>query len=274
MSAGKLFTRFHAARGEPNHNSPKHIILLHGWGMHSGVWAQTIDLLTEQYDVTVVDLPGYARSKNAVKNIIDSHPAQDFDVVCEQLSEVTDQPALWLGWSLGGLFAMGVALKSPALVEKLIMVASSPRFVSDKNWNAMQTDVFNDFSQQLQENYQLTLKRFMSLQTRNSENSSAVLKLLRQQWRDVETPAQSVLESGLNILQSIDMRDELNKLKCPLSFIYGQLDTLARPELLNDMKDYGAAFNSVIIDKAAHAPFLSHPQQFSAAVKESIENHG
>ncbi len=42
--------------------------------------------------------------------------------------------ALWLGWSLGGLVALRAALDYPANVRGLVMIASSPRFVSAPDW--------------------------------------------------------------------------------------------------------------------------------------------
>jgi len=97
---------------------------------------------------------------------------------------------------------------------------------------------------------------------------------LRQQWRRVAAPSCHVLEAGLKILMNTDLRLQLSKLQCPLSFIYGQLDTLARPGLLSIMKKYHSSFDSVIIEKAAHAPFLSHPALFQQYVMQLTKRHG
>ena len=35
------------------------LVLLHGWGMHGGLWSDWADELGEWFRVTVVDLPGH-----------------------------------------------------------------------------------------------------------------------------------------------------------------------------------------------------------------------
>ncbi len=247
-----------------------HIVLLHGWGTHSGVWRQMADLLSH-FRVTTLDLPGYAGNSKACNEYSGS---DNFENMVEQLAESITSPAIWVGWSMGGLLAMGVALKVPQRVKQLVLVASTPRFTSDTDWQAMEPDTFIDFAEQLKQDYDKTLKRFMSLQTMNSENRGALLKLLRQQWHDLEAPSSVVLESGLKILQNTDLREKMSELRCPLSFIYGQLDTMARPGLLNSMKKYHSSFSSVVIEKAAHAPFLSHPLVFKQELLKQIDLHG
>lgn len=245
------------------------IVLVHGWGVHSGVWKNTAEHLSQHFRVTVVDLPGYARSSGAYVS-----GGSGFKQTCRQLAQAITGPAIWIGWSLGGLLAAGVALEYSVKVKQLIMVASAPRFISTSIWQAMPEEAFDGFAEQLQLDYKATLKRFMLLQTRNSENSIESLKILRQQWLQVGTPSRAVLEAGLNILKTTDLRNDLKQLQCPLTFIYGQLDVMARPELLDEMKKYHTDFDSVVIKKAAHAPFLSHPTQFNQHVIKSISQHG
>lgn len=35
------------------------VVLVHGWGMHSGVWEDVVESLIDYYRVTVLDLPGH-----------------------------------------------------------------------------------------------------------------------------------------------------------------------------------------------------------------------
>ncbi|VAW80638.1 Pimeloyl-[acyl-carrier protein] methyl ester esterase BioH [hydrothermal vent metagenome] len=249
------------------------IVLLHGWGTHSGIWQQTVELLKDDFCVTVFDLPGYGSNREAF-DLGSSGP--QFDIMCEQINAAITEPAIWLGWSMGGLLATGVALKYPAKVKQLILVASTPRFISDpdSDWQAMEPKTFEVFAEQLQQDYQSTLKRFMLLQTQHADNSMASLKLLRRQWQKIEAPLSEVLEAGLTILQNTDLRNQLSRLTCHLSFIYGQLDTLARPGLLTSMKKYHTKFDWVVIQKAAHTPFLSHVEVFQKQLVKMIADNG
>ena len=39
------------------------VVLLHGWGMHSGVWEDVVEALLDHHRVTVLDLPGHGYSR-------------------------------------------------------------------------------------------------------------------------------------------------------------------------------------------------------------------
>jgi len=38
------------------------VLLLHGWGMHSGVWENVVEGLRDDYRITMLDLPGHGYS--------------------------------------------------------------------------------------------------------------------------------------------------------------------------------------------------------------------
>ncbi|KAB2856246.1 MAG: alpha/beta fold hydrolase, partial [Anaerolineae bacterium] len=39
------------------------VVLLHGWGMHSGVWEDVVEALLDHHRVAVFDLPGHGYSR-------------------------------------------------------------------------------------------------------------------------------------------------------------------------------------------------------------------
>jgi len=40
----------------------KDLVLIHGWGMHSGIWEPIIEKFSNQYTLHLVDIPGMGRS--------------------------------------------------------------------------------------------------------------------------------------------------------------------------------------------------------------------
>ena len=62
--------RFNPASEEPVNPLYSHtlgsgpdVVLLHGWGMHSGVWEDVVEALLDHHRVTVLDLPGHGYSR-------------------------------------------------------------------------------------------------------------------------------------------------------------------------------------------------------------------
>ena len=66
------------------------LVLVHGWGLHGGIWAELAQRLAQRFRVTVVDLPGHGRSSSATR--------MDIGGIADELATLVEQPALWLGW--------------------------------------------------------------------------------------------------------------------------------------------------------------------------------
>src|SRR5688500_1973147 len=88
------------------------LVMLHGWAMHGGVFAPLCAALEDRFSLHLVDLPGHGHSRD------DTTPLS-LEAVCDALLERLP-PALWMGWSLGGLFALKAALQRPDAVQGLI----------------------------------------------------------------------------------------------------------------------------------------------------------
>jgi pimeloyl-[acyl-carrier protein] methyl ester esterase len=111
------------------------------------------------------------------------------------------------GWSLGGQVALHWAIRRPRQVERLVMVASTPCFVRLDDWRyALSVEILEEFAANLQQNYEQTLKRFLSLQMRGSEQEREVLALLRDGLFSRGEPNLGALQAGLAILRDSDLR--------------------------------------------------------------------
>ena len=76
------------------------LVLLHGWGMHSGLWSPLLPWLIESYRLHLVDLPGHGYSDALV-----TPPPLSLRRVVEAVELAmaeTPAPLMILGWSLGG----------------------------------------------------------------------------------------------------------------------------------------------------------------------------
>ena len=91
------------------------LVLIHGWGMHSGVWQALVKRFSKQYMLYLVDLPGHGHSRP----IEPYHLHALADEVAEVIPGVSDV----LGWSLGGLVAQRIALNQPDRIRRLIPVS-------------------------------------------------------------------------------------------------------------------------------------------------------
>ncbi len=243
------------------------LVLVHGWGLHSGIWETIYWDLREHFRVTLVDLPGFGRSPMP-------NGDYDFEMLVEQMSHVPVERAHWLGWSLGGLVATEFALRFPERVQSLLTVASNPRFVQSDCWpTAMRPDLMDNFCTFLEEDYEGTLIRFLAIQAMGSETAKQDIKELKETVFIHGRPHVKALRGGLQILNQVDLRERLLDIKVPMYRIYGKLDSLVPAKTADAVAQLLPDSQHSILPKASHAPFLSHKNDFLQHALEFWQQH-
>ncbi|MFZ2302711.1 MAG: pimeloyl-ACP methyl ester esterase BioH [Gallionella sp.] len=241
-----------------NYGSGTPLVLIHGWGMHGGMWGEIVERLAAHFRVLVVDLPGHGHSRRQNKKQVES-----LDQIVDSLSAQFGEPLAVCGWSLGGQIALRWAMLHPQQVCRLTLVTSTPCFVRQPGWEcAMAVEKLAEFAAALQQDYATTLRRFLALQVRGSERERELLAALRSALSSRDEPDPDSLRSGLKILRGCDLRNELPGIMQPALVVAGERDTLTPPQASHYLTEKMPNARLVTIKGAAHAPFLSHPDEF------------
>jgi pimeloyl-[acyl-carrier protein] methyl ester esterase len=241
------------------------LVLLHGWGLNSAVWQEIVPTLSHHYSLHLVDLPGFGFSQNT---LIDS---ADLSLWSETvLAQLPTQFNL-LGWSMGGLIALRMALDHPSRIQRLVLTGSTPCFLQQNNWPGIRPDVLSGFNRALQSNAGKTIERFLAIQSMGSESVKEDVKRLKLWLQQRPDPSPIALKAGLQLLESIDLRAELSALRCSVLGLYGRLDSLVPVAAVPIMRSLFPDIHTVIFPQAAHTPFLSHPQLFIESLREFID---
>jgi pimeloyl-[acyl-carrier protein] methyl ester esterase len=235
------------------------LIYLHGWGLHGGIWAET----AAQVPGMTPDLPGYG-----------AYPlVQPYrvNVLADALAATLPDAVNLCGWSLGGMVALALAARHPDKVARLVLVATSPAFVQREGWShALTPEVLAEFAGSLNQDYKATLLRFLSLQARGGDQARAVIERLRESVLQRAQPAPATLAAGLELLRDVDLRDQVQQVVCPTLVVHGAYDSVcpfgAGSWLAENLPNARLAAH----ERAAHAPFLSHPAWFVAELKRFL----
>jgi pimeloyl-[acyl-carrier protein] methyl ester esterase len=234
------------------------LVLVHGWGLHGGIWDGVVAGLRDRFELIVPDLPGFGRSRGVPL------PGDAFELAA-LVSAVVPPRAVWVGWSLGALVAMAAALREPARVERLVLVSATPRFVRDADWRcAMDRMVMAAFHRDLSTDYRGTLQRFLSLQMGDGERG--LLRSLRGELFRFGEPDGDALVRGLEVLLNTDLRERVAAIKVPTLLIHGERDTLVPVGAAEYLAGRLPDARLERIAGAGHAPFLSDPQTFLGLV--------
>jgi pimeloyl-[acyl-carrier protein] methyl ester esterase len=254
------------------------LVLIHGWGMHGGIWGGIVPQLAQHFCVHCVDLPGHGRSRGKGEEGRDKGnggsevfpfplPPSPFslDAIVSELSAQLDEPINVCGWSLGGMVALRWAMRAPEKVKRLVLVASTPCFAWREDWpSGMATETLQQFAAELERDHAATLRRFLALQVRGSANERELLADLRARLFSRGEPDINALRGGLAILRDADLRGELASIRQPVLVIAGERDKLTPPQASHYLAQTLPAARAVEIGGAAHTPFLSHPEIFVA----------
>jgi len=237
--------------------------MLHGWGMHGGIWSDTAAQLAQHFQVHCVDLPGHGASAG-----IDAY---GLDRVVELLAAQFNQSITVCGWSLGGQIALHWALCEPEKLERLVLVTSTPCFVERDDWPfGIPQHTLLQFAADLEKDHTATLRRFLGLQVRGSEGERELLANLRDSLFSRGEPDIGALRDGLEILRDSDLRSVLPKIMQPTLVVSGGRDKLSPPEASHFMAHTLPNARAVEIEGAAHAPFMSHRKEFVGHVMEFL----
>lgn len=235
------------------------LVLIHGWAMHSGIFAPLTPLLGDCFRVHLVDLPGHGFS--ADDGAVD---AADW---AARVAAAVPQFALWVGWSMGGLVALHAALRHPRQVRGLVEIAESPRLLAGPDWpHGVAPDVLAEFGAGLQRNYRRAIERFLALELIGSANAQSNLRELKARVFERGEPSMRVLVDGLHVLETSDLRARLHELVQPSLWIAGRRDRLISAEAMRWSAQQSPQGSFVEIS-SGHAPFLSHPDEVARAIE-------
>lgn len=240
------------------------VVLIHGWGMHSGIWGAFAEQLAQHYRVTLIDLPGHGHSPL---------PADGYDLprLAQLLVEAAPANAAWIGWSIGGIAAIQAALLYPQAMNRLTLIGALPQFVQSEDWpHAVVPSSLETFASALENDPTQTLQRFLSLQVRGCDDEENALKMIKQQVASRPAPQLEALRLGLEILRRANLRAQLHKLSVPLQIMLGDRDMLVPLAGGLAFQELVPGAHYSIITNAGHAPFMSHREPSLQAVREFL----
>lgn len=253
------------------YGSGRPIVLLHGWGMHSGLFLPMGEHLARRHTIVAVDLPGHGES-SAYAQFADL--AQHAGYLVDQLSRLFQEGVTLVGWSLGGLLAQYLAAQYPQYIDKLILLSSTPCFRRLQDWTyAIEDKVLTGFAADLMRDYQGTLSRFLALQFLGAQQQKENLRRARELLFARPQPQPDMLLQGLRLLETSDLRTELRRVQCPTLIINGERDTLVPSVAAQYLAEHLADARAIVIEGAGHAPFLSHSDLVSFFLDRFLHEH-
>lgn len=236
------------------------LVLLHGWGMHSGAWDELAPALAARARIHAIDLPGHGHSRGETPG--------SFDEAADEIATQVPEGATVCGWSLGALFAQRLARRHPARVARLVLVAATPCFAARPGWShAMDPATLEDFAQGLARNREATLARFVRLNALNGAHSREAIRAFTARLLERGMPGADALSASLAWLRDTDLRADAPFIAAPTLIVHGTRDMLAPVEAGRWLTRHIPGATLRELTEAAHLPFFTHREAFVAAME-------
>ncbi|MES0372290.1 MAG: alpha/beta fold hydrolase, partial [Mariprofundaceae bacterium] len=226
------------------------MIFLHGWGQSKQVWHRQMEAFPE---ALFLNLPGHGDT------------AEDSNWIEAVGNQLPDSPSMIVGWSMGGMVAMQLALQYPEKIAGLVLVSTTPLFCQQEGWESgCNSELFEAFENGVQSNSAKTMSRFFAMMLHGNELSRSEYNQIAREAIDRSTPPSiTTLKTGLEYLAKTDLRKALGKLNQPTFIVHGSDDAIIPVAAGQFLAEHIPDSQWHIFEQCGHAPFLTHTNEFN-----------
>ncbi len=233
----------------------------HGWGMNAHLFDDWSEDLARYFQVNLIDLPGHGLNHDEPLSL-------DLDELANEASHIPK--GTWLGWSMGGMLALNLALKNPQQIDALIMLCATPCFVQKGHWpHGTSEQVLQQFAENLQQDVKQTIQTFLALEVMGVDDERSQLKVLKQKVFERPLPNPQALTAGLTLLRQVDLSQQLKNLQIPSLWISGRRDRLVLPQAMQQAAE-SCQGQYHMLRGSGHAPFIRQAGALTDIIKENF----
>ncbi len=243
--------------------SERTFVFVHGFGGFAEIWQWQIAALSTEALCFSVDLPGHGQAPWGDQTLSDMA-----DALCVFLAVHEVSRPIVIASSFGGLVVLKALEECPALAERLILVGSSPRFTSDKDYPAGLNEVkIRKLADQFKGDTGSVLDMFFRSLFTRVERESPQYALIKELRAKAPLPSRDALLVMLDILEKEDLRSVLGQVSIPVHFIFGEDDSICPITLIEPLKALCPSATMDVVKGGGHFPFLSYPDEFNRLVR-------
>jgi len=244
----------------------KTLLFIHGYGCDQSMWRFINPAFLKDYKLVQLDLVGCGNSDdNAYEyekyNTLQGH----VDDVLEVCNELYLKDITIIGHSISANIALLMSIQSPQLIDRLVMVCPSPRFINDNDYvgGFMQSDI-DELIETLDSNYLGWSKGIAPVIMGHPERPELALELEESFCRN--NP--DIARHFARVTFLCDNREDLEKIDTKTLIIHCENDNLASVAVGQFVHEHIKGSVLSILDTNGHCPHLSAPKETIEVMKE------
>ena len=240
-----------------SHGSGPALLFLHGWGTSGRVWgAQQVEFV-DRWRVVTVDWRGCGRSDSTP--VANDLPGAMADI--EALIAALDlgRPVL-IGSSLGAVFAVEVALRSPHLTSGVVAV-DGPAY-----WPSQGMDL-----DRVLDGLRFSRAEFVSDWVAHWFAPGTARPLIDWTIRQI-LDSSPFIDDHFPVFTTYDPRSRLADLKVPIAYLHGELDPEIPASVASECARITPEATVRIIPASGHIPHQERPAVFNQALRQALHD--
>ena len=225
------------------------VVLSHALALDRSMWSVVAAGLACGYTVVSYDHRGHGDGKQAAESFDIDNLADD---AADLIREVSDDPVVFVGLSLGGMVGQALAARHPSLLRGLAVLNSAAHYPDRTIWDTRIKAVREGGMKSIVEG---SIDRWLTPTFRQSPAGQEVAQRLRTVLLRTDAHAYA---STCDAIARMDLRDGNRRIKVPTLVIAGRQD-LATPlgmsqGIVSDILNAGLAEIDAAHVSAAEAP--------------------
>ena len=240
------------------------LLLVHGIMMSHKVWDHQVAEFAQKYRVVCVDLRGFGQSTA-------SNPGVSFEDHANDLVEIIDRLQLrdvtLVGWSMGGAIGQVLAAEHGSKISRLVLVDTTPQLLASAEFpHALPAEAAMQLGQLLSTDFAQGCAAFCSMIAPEDADATKLLTTIAAATSP-GVALSAFASSGPRSLIGL-----LPQISTPTRIIAGADDRICLPPASEYLAEHIPGCNQAVswIESAGHAPFLTRPKEFNAALTAAL----
>jgi 2-succinyl-6-hydroxy-2,4-cyclohexadiene-1-carboxylate synthase len=237
------------------------VVVIHGFTQSAQSWGAIGAALASDHQVIALDAPGHGRSASV---------AADLPTGADLMTASVGTAASWLGYSMGGRYALHVAVRHPEVVARLVLVSATAG-LDDPEARRVRRKADEGLADRIEREGVERFVRWWLARPLFSTLPSEAAALDSRLDNTAAGLASSLRLAGTGTQQPL--WSVLPQLEMPVLVVAGDLDAAYLAHARRLVAGIGPNASLAVISGAGHACHLEQPAAFLGAVLPFLDRH-
>jgi pimeloyl-ACP methyl ester carboxylesterase len=196
---------------------------------------------------------------------IDITSATSFKEINQIINSKITNPAILVGFSLGGFSALNFASKYPEKIKKLIVIAANAKGLSEDELRLRKSTIQFLETHQYKGISNTRIKQFLHPDNHQNEVLTSIIKKM-----DIDLGKEVLIRQLKTTSKRVDITDELNRINTPTLFISAKEDTLVSYLDVVALKSKLTNSLSIVIKNCGHMIPLEKPRELAEIISNYL----